>query len=163
MFEPIPITLTNREMAMGADCGLMRNIAALIDQREDAHGFDDADGGWNVHIEGACGEIAVAKALGRFWSPSVNTFAAPDIGHDIQVRTRSRHDYDLLIRPKDKPQHLFVLVTGRAPSFMVRGYILCSDARRDEWMQEYGGRPSAWFVPQKQLLDPRDLCLRVSA
>ena len=154
----VSVRLTNREMAMGAECGIMRNIAAMADDRCDQYGFAE-EFGWNAHIEGACGEVAAGKIMGRFWSPTVNTFAAPDIGRHIQVRTRSRHDYDLPIRPKDKQEHLFVLVTGKAPLFMVRGYILAADARRDEWLADHGGRPSAWFVPQRALLSIHDLML----
>jgi hypothetical protein len=146
-------------MAMAAECGIMRNIAAIIDGRADAYGLDEDDEGWSKHVEGACGEVAAAKVLGRFWSPTANAFSAPDIGRKIGVRTRSRHDYDLNIRPSDKPDHVYVLVTGRAPNFIVRGYMLGADARRDEWLRDYGGRPSAWFVPQDALLDIDDLRL----
>jgi hypothetical protein len=160
--KPLWVTLTNRELAMGAECGIMRNIACLISGREPANGFDadKGDDAWKIHIEGACGEIAVAKLLGRFWSPTVNTFKAPDIGKKIQVRTRSKHHYDLYVRPEtDDPEHTFVLATGVAPRFAVHGYLLARDAQRDEWVQTYGGRPPAWFVPQENLLDIHDLFL----
>jgi hypothetical protein len=159
MSEPLWVTLTNRELTMAAECGIMRNIACLIDGREPAHGFDDENGSWNAHVEGACGEVAAAKVLGRFWSPTVNTFHAPDIGLKIQVRTRSRHDYDLLVRSSDGADHAVVCVTGLAPRFAVHGYLIAQDARRDEWVQRYGGRPPAWFVPKKHLRDIRDLLL----
>jgi hypothetical protein len=156
--DPIEIVLTNCEVAMGADCGVMRNIAAW--DRPDAYGFDE-EFGWNAHIEGACGEIAVAKALGRFWSPTVNTFKAPDIGLKIQVRTRWRHDYELYVRPdKDDPDHAFVLATGKAPRFVIRGYRIGRDARREEWLQAHGGRRPAWFVPTVELWPWKDLCYR---
>ena len=159
MSEPHWITLTNRELTMAAECGIMRNIACIIDGRKPAHGFDDEDGSWNVHVEGACGEVAVAKLLGRFWSPTVNTFHAADIGLKIQVRTRSRHDYDLLVRSSDEASHAVVCVTGLAPRFAAHGYMIAQDARRDEWVQTHGGRPPAWFIPKKHLLDIRDLFL----
>jgi len=148
------VSLSKREIVMGAECGIMRNLTSL--HRPDSYGFSD-EHGWNAHIEGACGEIAVAKLLGRYWSPSVNTFSAPDIGLNIQVRTRSRHDYELIVREKDEPEHAYVLVTGKAPAFIVRGYCLGSDARQKEWLQEHGGRPPAWFVPQASLWPWRDL------
>jgi len=145
---------------MAADCGVTRNILAW--DKPDAFGFDD-EHGWNAHIEGACGEVAAAKALGRFWSPSVNTFDAADIGLRLQVRTRSRHEYELYVRPRDvenHPDHAMILVTGKAPLFVVRGYIIAKDACRDDWLKEYGSRPPAWFVPQQQLLDIDDLKYR---
>jgi len=162
------VILTMREVAMGAHCGIMRNIAAMAAGLEPANGFDEEKGDdpWNIHIEGACGEIGAAKLLNRFWSPSVNTFSAPDIGKNLQVRTRSRHSYDLYIRPKtetyrgDNPDNYFILMTGKAPRFIIRGYMLARDAQREEWIQTYGGRPPAWFVQQKYLLPWTDLIAR---
>lgn len=38
-------------------------------------------------IIGACGEMALCKAMNWFWSPSVNTFhGIPDVGADVEVR-----------------------------------------------------------------------------
>lgn len=154
-----PISLTAYEMMIAAHHGAVRNATARY--RPDVHGFDE-EHGWNIHIEGACGEVAVAKALGRYWEPTVNTFhdpdiRAPDLGIDIQVRTRSRHDYELIIRPDDPPCHAYVLVTGRAPHFRIWGYRLGHDIRRPDWLKEHGGRPAAWFVPQAELWDWRGL------
>mgnify|MGYP006300474069 CR=1 FL=1 len=73
-----------------------------------------------------------------------------DVG-EIQVRTRSRHDYELLIRPQDRDEDTFVLLTGVAPSFRAHGWIQGQDAKKKEWLQTYGGRPPAYFVPQKDL------------
>lgn len=159
------VILTQREMMLGAQCGVMRNIASMMAGHEPANGFDEekGDDAWNVHIEGACGEVAAAKILNRFWSPTVNTFSAADIGKNLQVRTRSRHDYELYIRPKtstyrgDNPDNCFVLLTGKAPRYIIRGYMLARDAMKEEWSQTHGGRPAAWFVPTKHLLPWRDL------
>jgi hypothetical protein len=148
------VRLTNQEMMTAALIGIMRQVSSL--RREDGHGFDGEDG-WTIHIEGACGEMATAKALGRYFEPTLNTFKAPDLGANIQVRTRSKNHYDLLIRNDDNLDNIFVLVTGRAPLFEVRGYLRGHDAIKDEWVKTYGGRPAAWFVPQAALLPIVDL------
>lgn len=158
----VSIVLTNREFVMGAECGVMRNLASILSDREPWFPFDDGFG-WNTHIEGACGEVAAAKAMGRFWSPTVNAFTAPDIGAEIQVRTRSEHDYELYVRPKDNPAHLFVLVTGKAPAFIVRGYYPGDRARRDEWKKQLGSAPPSWFVPQADLWPISDLVVHTKA
>src|SRR6516164_7258442 len=154
--EPIEVILTRWELMTGAICGSMRQIEALLNNSADAHGFNE-EHGWNIHIEGACAEIAAAKALQRYWECGVNVFHAPDIGHNIQVRRRSRHDWDLYVRPKDNPDHLWVLVTGIAPRFVVRGYMLGHEIRREGRQETYGGRPPAWFVSQDKLHDINDL------
>ena len=142
------VTLTMHEINMAANVGLMRQLCALKAGKHDAHGFDGD--GWSEHIEGACGELAVAKILGRYWDGSVNTFKADDLP-GLQIRTRSRHDYDLIVRPGDDDQAVWVLVTGRCPEYRVRGWINGAEAKRAEWLRNYGGRPAAYFVPAEQL------------
>ena len=139
---------------MGASIGIARHLSALRQGLNDKYG---CDGGWQVHIEGACGEVAVAKALGVYWDGSVNTFSSRgDVGK-FQVRTRSRSDYELIVRDNDDPLSAYILVTGKSPRFTVKGWIVGADCRRDEWRQEYGGRDAAWFVPQSELKNIKDL------
>lgn len=138
---------------MAAGVGLERQLRALADRRPDRHGFvpKDGDTGWSLHIEGACGEVAVAKVLNRFWNGSVDSFkSGGDVG-DVQVRTRSRHEYELIVRQDDRDSDVFILVTGRAPTFRVVGYILGRDAKRPEFEQRHGNRPAAYFVPHSVL------------
>jgi hypothetical protein len=143
-------TLTKYELDMAAVVGVRRNVSAVARGRQHQHGMS-ADDGWRAHIEGACGELALAKYLGKYWDGSVDTFRSmPDLG-DIEVRTRSKPYYDLIIREDDDPSKVYVLVTGSAPDYEVRGWIRGEQARRDEWLQSYGGRPPAWFVPQDAL------------
>jgi hypothetical protein len=135
---------------MAVEVGCRRQLQAIREGRHDLYGYD-GDEGWSLHIEGAAGELAVAKALDRYWSGSVNTYrAGADVGQ-LQVRTRSQPNYDLLIRDRDDDDAVFVLVTGRVPSFAVRGWLLGRDGKRPEWRREHGGRPPAYFVPQAHL------------
>lgn len=145
------ITLSKRELSIAAQVGCARHIAAMFDRRPDAHGLSKADG-WGLHVEGAAGEVAAAKALDHYWAPSVNSFKAEgDIGASIQVRTRSRHSYELIIRRDDRDDDTYVLVTGTAPRFHVRGSILGRHGKQDKWWQAHGDRPPAWFVPASAL------------
>jgi hypothetical protein len=76
--EVIKVTLTGGELIAASIVGAYRHIAAIVGARKDAHGCDGD--GWEKHIEGACGELAVAKTLRMYWPATVNTFAAPDLG-----------------------------------------------------------------------------------
>jgi hypothetical protein len=130
--------------------GAMRHIKALRSGLPDRHGFDGTDG-WTIHIEGAAGEMAVSKALDRYWGAPVNTFkAGGDVG-EVQVRTRSRHDYELLVRPDDRDADVYVHVTGRVPAFRVHGWLSGQEAKRPEYLRAHGGRPPAYFVPTDAL------------
>lgn len=140
------VTLARHEVELAAGVGLRRQVDAVTAGRPDRHGYSGL--GWTEHVEGACGELVVARFLGRYWDGSNGTYrSAADVGA-VEVRTRSRHDYDLIIREDDTPGSVFILVTGRAPAYWVRGWIRAADAREHpEWRQAHGGREPAWFVP----------------
>ena len=113
------VKLTKSEMFFAAMIGVMRNIEALEHDRKDKHGHDGP--GWNIQVEGACGEMASAKAQGLYWDGSVNTFKDGDDICGCQVRTRSKSHYELIIRKDDNPQAIFNLVTGLCPNYNVVG------------------------------------------
>ena len=139
------VILTWHEVAMASHVGWMRHIVSLRDNRADKHGF--TGDGWGAHCEGACGEMAVAKLLGCYWNGSINTFKGQDLPGKIQVKTRSDDRYELFVRPDDADDSRFVLAVGKAPRFHVRGWIGGAEAKRNEWLRDYGGRPDAFFVP----------------
>ena len=95
--------------------------------------------------------MAFAKATENYWSASVATFKGR-VGDRIQVRWRSRPDYDLMVRPSDSDQDIFVLVLGKIPALNVVGWIRGGAAKQDRSIQDHGGRPPAWFVPQDELI-----------
>lgn len=116
------------------------------------HGFDASKNSpLAIHVDGACGEIAVAKLRGRYFGGLVNSFKAADLGDNVQVRTRSSHDYDLIVRSNDNPEHIYVLVTGAAPRLCVRGWLYGHEAQQDSFLRAYGGREAAYFVPAQSL------------
>lgn len=134
------------EVMVAAITGVMRQIAALKAERPERHGADPANG-WSLHINGALGEQVFAKYLGEYWHPSVNTFKTlGDVGR-WEVRTRPRHDWDLIVRADDDERRSFVLITGVCPNYLVRGWILGRDAKQDQWKRAHGDREEAWFVP----------------
>lgn len=143
------VTLAAHEVLMAATIGMMRQISAITRSLPERNGHEGP--GWNSHIEGACGELAVAKLLGTHWSGSINTFKlGADVG-SLQVRTRSRSDYELIIRDDDKDEDVFVLVTGQCPTYDVVGRIVGRNGKKDEWRHAHGGRAAAWFVPHDAL------------
>jgi hypothetical protein len=114
-------------------------------------------------LYGACGEMAVAKLLNKFWSPAVNTFhKIPDIEPSIEVRTTDKEKGCLIIRDNDSPERDYFLVIAEPPTTMrVIGYISGSDARNDRWVKDPHSYRPAWFVPQEALTEigKTQLCL----
>lgn len=156
----IRVSLEWYEVRLAAQVGVERNVQSIKDGRTPSAAFSTKDGAWEIHVQGACGELAFAKATNRYWDGSVNRFGnTGDVG-PIEVRTRSRHDYDLLVRPGDSDESVFVLVTGLAPHFQVHGWLRGEEAKRRDWLCAFGGRPPAYFVP-KSVLNPVEALLRV--
>ena len=62
---------------------------------------------------------------------------------------RPRCDGDrLIVRLDDPDADLFVLVTGEAPQFQIRGWMRAVDAKRPEFFfKGFNGRSDAYFVP----------------
>jgi hypothetical protein len=105
-----------------------------------------------AHIEGAMGEICVAKVLDRHFEGTVNTFGKADIGEYVGVRTVTKENYGLLIYEKDDPEHFYYLVKGMAPNFRVCGWLRGADARQDKYLASYISKsPRIWCVPEKDL------------
>ena len=149
MNDPAVIRLSWSEVITAAMVGVFRQVTNLRDGRADAYGASD-DRGWQLHIEGCCGEMAFAKLSGLYWSGSLGNLGADDV-HLYQVRTTSRDDGRLIVHPGDPDDRVFVLVTGRAPTFRVRGWVRGIDAKNREWWHDpSNGRP-AFFVPQSAL------------
>jgi hypothetical protein len=151
------VTLTSSEVFLASMVGARRRIAAVY-QNQSRDVFAGEDFNWQTDIEGACAEMAVAKALGIYWSGPVNTFKAPDVG-EFQVRHTRLQSGSLIIRPSDRDVERFVLVTGKIPRFVVHGWILAADAKKERFLTAPNGKPSCWMVPQSEL---QPLVLRVA-
>jgi len=149
MVTGMAVTLTSFEIFQAAMIGAKRNIEAKVRRLPDRHGFTGS--GWDAHIEGACGEIAVAKFLGLYWGGSVNTFKTGGDVSGLEVRTRSESHYDLIIRDNDPPDSIYILVIGQCPTYQVVGWVRGREGKRAEYRKTHGGRPGAYFVPQSAL------------
>lgn len=155
------ITLTLPEVLNGCIVGGLRHMESVGANRKDKHGFDPKErSGLARHIEGACGEIAVAKLKDRYYSGALNSFKGADVGRDWQVKTRIDRSWDLLVRDDDHDDHIFILVTGAAPTYCIRGWMYGWEAKQPEFLRDYGGRPEAWFVPQGRLRSLQRKALR---
>lgn len=117
---------------------------------KDSHGFQGD--GWETHIEGACAEMAAYKAVGAYWSPTVDKRKEEGAdGGPFEVRRRSEQWHDHLIRADDRVKARHILVCGSMPTYRVVGWIWGYDARREDWLDDKGGREPCWWPPQEAL------------
>jgi hypothetical protein len=144
------VQLTPMELEVGAMVGMHRQMESVLAGRANQHGYK-GEHEWEINIQGALAELAFSKYANWYWAAPVNTFSAPDCGKNVQVRWRSQFDWDLIIRPKDDDEQIYVLVVGTAPTFKVCGWIRGRDGKKKEYEKCHGGRPPAYFVPQSAL------------
>lgn len=144
------IVLDWRVAYRAAMVGVCRNLASLQKGLNDNERCDK-NTNWQNDIESAGAECAAAQALNRYWPGGVNTFEAPDIPPDIQVRSSIEEGYSLLVRKKDKDEERFVLVIGKMPTFDIVGWLYGHEAKMERWLRNPDNKGPAYFVPQGYL------------
>ena len=158
------IILTDAEFEWATQIGKKRESEALLLGKKDSYGIDPANSE-EVHIFGACAELATAIAFGLDWNASFNTFKEGsdicDISHckvpPLQVRARRQEKYGLLVRKNDRNNDIFICVIGRGRKFRIVGWMFGKHAKQQKWLSDHGNRKSpAYFVPQNELkkIDP---------
>ena len=153
--RPVTVELSKAETIYAVMVGGARQSAAARQGRRNDAARPDAD--WQCHIEGALGELAVAKALGVFWAPNIGGY---DYAGDVagyHVRATVNPTGALIIHPKDPGEAPFVLVTGEPPYLHVRGWFYARDAKQTRYWRttDNRGRPlplPAYFVPAGDLI-----------
>lgn len=157
----VEVTLTWAEMLIAANIGCMRNVQSLKMGRgridSPTNQFGGMDYAWSTNIEGAAGEMAVAKHLGLFWSGAVGDISASDVG-GYQVKTNTSRKWDdLILRKWNRPDRIYISVLSfiapapGAARFVITGWINGIDAIQERyWREGLPGMP-AYFVPRSVL------------
>lgn len=151
------VVLSNAECRAAALVGIERRLTALANQTHEVYGKAHDGLYWEVDVEAAAGELAVAKAMGVFWS-AADSAAEDRAGGDLgtmggrvtQVRHTKRLNGSLICHPRDHDDHVFILVVGAMPRFKVVGWLHGADAKNEQWWRTDRPRP-AFFVPQHAL------------
>lgn len=145
-------------MSLGWYVAGQRSLRSVFRGSRDNHGLADPVRGHALHLYGVWGEMVVAKALGLYWEPTVDTFKAPDLAQNLQVRWAESETDRLLVRPADPAGDLYVLVTGTGPGFIVRGWMDGATAKREAYLTHLGnGRPPVYAIPAEGLYPLRAL------
>jgi hypothetical protein len=143
------IQLSLAEIMIASQVGLMRQCEDIKANKKSYVG-EKQHLGWQRHIEGALSECAMAKHLNVYWSKS--SWPNPDVGN-VEVRTTELDNGSLIIRPIDKDDVKYYLLTGINGKYTIRGYMYAKNAKQDKYLSSRGnGRPLAYFVPQSDLV-----------
>lgn len=107
----------------------------------------------DIHLLGAAGEMAVASYLGMksFLYQEKEAKRGSDDLPGIDVKTRSKHKYDLIVQKNEDPSKKFVLVTIEEKKILIHGWCYGKDAMQEQfWADPARGRP-AYFVSKEIL------------
>lgn len=154
MPTPIPFTFTDEERQAAMEEGERRQ---RVNEEKGLRGRNNGPRfgrkALDVHLLGAAGEMAVASFLGlkhELYKETEAKRGSYDLP-GIDVKTRSKHGYDLIVQSKEDPSKIYVLVTIEKGTTLIHGWCRGEEAMKPEhWADYAGGRP-AYFVPQSQL------------
>ena len=162
----VEVILTWAEMLVAAHIGCMRNIQSLRLGRSrtdilPTHQDGGMDCAWSSNIEGAAGEMAVAKHLGRFWSGAVGDIGADDVsGYQVKTNTSRKWD-DLILRKRNRPDRIYISVLSfiapnpGAAKLIISGWINGVDAMQEKYYRDGIPGMPAYFFP-RDMLHPID-------
>jgi len=154
MPTPVSFVFSEEERRLAMEEGMRRQGT------NEAQGLRGRNGGaWkgskalDIHLLGAAGEVAVASYLGMKEHLFKETEArrGSDDLPGIDVKTRSKSHYDLIVQRQSEPGKKFVLVTIENQQTLIHGWCYGRDAMKEEfWADPARGRP-AYFVPKEVL------------
>jgi hypothetical protein len=149
----IRVVLSRYEIEQALFVAGQRNKSAADRELHGAHGAPEGEEGEALHVVGCLGEKAVAKHFNLYWNGSIDNNDAPDVGGLLEVRTRTKDSYDLLLRDRDKKICPYVLVFGTvtSPVFILKGWTTLKEGRIPANIARHGGGPPAYFVTQSKL------------
>jgi hypothetical protein len=142
------IKLTPAEIQMAALVGSQRVIESIKWGAKHRFGGHNKDT-WQMNIEGACGECALAKYLNVFWSKG--SHGALDVDK-YNVRTTHHENGCLILHEDDADDVITYLVVGLHGEYRIAGYISGKDGKQAEyWKDPQNTQRWAYFIPQNKL------------
>jgi hypothetical protein len=152
--HPIEFVFTPEERRLAMEEGIRRqavNEAKGLRGRNNGPRFGDK--ALEVHLLGAAGEMAVASYMGlkeHLYAEKEARRGSDDLP-GMDIKTRSKHSYDLIVQKREEPQKRFVLVTIQDQKTLLHGWCYGHEAMQERfWADPARGRP-AYFVGKEHL------------
>lgn len=154
MPTPVPFVFSDEERTLAVEEGMRRQrVNEARGLRGRNKGVWKGDKALEIHLLGAAGEVAVASYLGlkRHLFKEKEAKRGSDDLPGIDVKTRSKASYDLIVQKNENPEKKFVLVTIENQQTLIHGWCYGREALQDcFWADPARGRP-AYFVPKEAL------------
>jgi hypothetical protein len=151
------VKLTNSELMLAAQLGVMRRIASRQRNLPDT---TNTKYRWDADITGAIAEFAFCKYFNLCWNPSVNVGGEPDIdGKHIRATTLPHGRLIIREHERDKPNMAYFLIIVQDAECTIVGWAFADEIRQDKFYHpkdETGD--AAWWYPQEllHLIEARD-------
>jgi hypothetical protein len=155
MPTPVEFVFTEQERQQAMEEGLRRQ---RVNESKALRGRNG--GAWqgskalDIHLLGAAGEVAVASYLGmkeHLFKETEARRGSDDLPSGIDVKTRSKTSYDLIVQKNENARKKFVLVTIECQKTFLHGWCYGHEAMEEKyWADPARGRP-AYFVPKEHL------------
>jgi hypothetical protein len=154
MPTPIEFVFTEEERILAKQEGIRRQeVNAAKGLRGRNGGAWQGSKALDIHLLGAAGEMAVASHLGMkdlLYKETEAKKGSDDLP-GIDIKTRSKHSYDLIVQKNEDPRKKFVLVTIQDQTTLIHGWCWGGEAINEKfWADPARGRP-AYFVPKENL------------
>lgn len=162
---PRHVDLTLPEMSVALNIAWLRIVTSAAKKLNHATTYQRSMA-QRIYEEfiGACGELAVGKASGTFFVPSVNTFhRVPDCLDNCEVRSTDNTSGRLIVRDNDSDDRRYIFAVMTGDTMTLVGWLTGAEAKKDEWTDNPNGYRPAWFVPQDRLHDVEEILGRDDA
>lgn len=107
-----------------------------------------------ISLQGAIGEMAVAKGLNLYWVGSIGEWSrGHDVGGCVDVRSVTKPNHCLILHDADKDETPYVLVELSKPSeATLVGWVFGADGKKQEYWSDPSGKDRpAFFIPRRAL------------
>lgn len=161
MPTPVLIVLTPEEKQAAMEEGLRRQA---VNEAKSLRGRNG--GAWqgskalDIHLLGAAGEMAVASYLGMksfLYQEKEAKRGSCDLPGNIDVKTRSKISYDLIVQKRENPDKRFVLVTIENKEILIHGWCYGHEAMQEKYWADPARNRPAFFVPKEVLKSIDDI------
>jgi hypothetical protein len=155
MPTPVEFVFTEQERQQAMEEGLRRQ---RVNESKALRGRNG--GAWqgskalDIHLLGAAGEMAVASFLSmkeHLYQETEARRGSDDLPGGIDVKTRSKSRYDLIVQKGSDARKKYVLVTIESQKTLLHGWCYGEEAMQERfWADPARGRP-AYFVGKEHL------------
>lgn len=144
------VSLTPAELRIATWVGRQRFANAMANGRDPGSASHLRWPTPDNHIAGATAEWATAIALNLSWRPTIGQIDQPDVGGFVQVRSTSRRDGSLIIKPGEGGPFVLAIILNEAVVDVV-GWFDAAEATRRYSLRRIPGCDDARYVPQSDL------------